>query len=202
MFKGLVAPQIKNNQPLEVKRAPFEKPEVLVRWEAPVRVFEKKHPSWFAGLMLISLTLFLLMLFLKQWVLSLLVLAFAFVLYVQNKVEPVSASYQVLTTGIKIEGKNYNYEDLQSFYISEEKKQKVLVITTWLNFPSRLAIVIPEEEQEKIENSLLKYIPYHERRERDYAKILDSVIDGFSPRIPSRVTAFFERLTSKSFRRA
>lgn len=183
--------------PLVVRpELPFEKPRVLIEWQAPLRVFVKRDFAWVVSLMVLTLVVMLPLILLKQWVLVLVAVSVAFVLYAMNRVEPEVVTYQIMTVGVKMGEKLYPYRDLRFFWIKKKKDQLVLYISTYLNFPHRLGMVVSKEERDPIEEFLLKYLPYHEEKEADYLEMLDSLVEILTPQLPRPLVDFSVRLFS------
>lgn len=166
------------NQPLVVQpEKPYERPETLVQWQAPARVFRGRSRNWFVGLFLLALILVIGLALLKQLTLMLAVIALAFALYALNRVEPKEIRYAIRTTGIKIGPREYYYHDLKWFWLVEEENRSVLHVSTYLSLPHLLVMVVPEEKKDEIEKALLKYLPYHEEKQRDYVGWVENTVD-------------------------
>jgi len=182
------------SEPLVVRpEKPYEKPETLVEWEAPRRVFRKRPTSWFAGLFLLALILSIVFILIGQLTLVLVVVAFVFAVYSLNRVEPPHITNAVRTTGVRIGGKEYLYDRLKWFWIRKEEDQSVLYISTYLNVPHLLTLLLPKEKQSEIEKRLLKYLPYHEEKGQDYMDWLDGVIGSITPRLPQSVVDLYAK---------
>ena len=192
-------------EPVEVKNAPFERPKTLIEWQGPTRIFEKKGKRYIVTLIAAAGVVMLILFFLHQWVLAFLVAAIAFVLFGFNTVEPVENDYKILTTGIKLDKKLYDYKNLRFFWFKEKGEQKILQVSTYLSFPHKLSILTPEEKEEEITSALLRYLPYHQETETDYLDLLDKSIDFLTPRLPEKIvdwaTAVWKKLQNLSFKR-
>lgn len=178
---------LQTNQPLEVKNAPFERPRVLIEWQSPTRLFEKKEGNYLVALIIVTALIMLVLIVLHQWVLTFLAAAIAFVFYAFNTVEPAVNSYQILTVGIKLSEKLYYFRDLRHFWAEDKKEQKILQVSTYLSFPHKLSILIPKDREEEIVSALLKYLPYHQEAETDYLDWLDRGISFLTPRLPEKL---------------
>lgn len=176
----------REEKPIPVRpEKPYEKPETLIEWEGPVRVFNARDLSWFAGLFLLALILVVGLAFLKQFTLMLVVIAFTFVFYSLNRVEPRKIHYQIRTTGIKIGTREYSYDHLKWFWGQREGDEVILRVSTYLNLPHLLLLVVPREKYPEVERTLLRYLPYHEERARDYLQWLEGLVEVFSSFVPS-----------------
>lgn len=175
----------------------YEKPETLVEWRGPLRVFHQREAGWFAGLFLLALILVIALALLKQFTLMLVVVAFTFAMYALNRVEPQETTYQIRTTGVKVGEKEYPYRNLKWFWLQKEGERLVLRISTYLSFPHLLILVAPLDKQEQIEQALLKYLPYHEEKERDFLQWVERAVDFLSPRLPQPLLRLYSKVSTK-----
>lgn len=180
--------------PLYVKpQPPFEKPKMLYSWDGAIRSFKQEGLSYLIVLAVVTAAIVLVLLFLRQFSLSLVVLAGAFVLGVYSRVSPPSGHYEIWTTGVKVGDKLYLYKDLRCYWIKEESGSLILHVSTYLSLPYRLTMVISREEQDKIEGAILKYLPYHEEKERDFYASFNHLLENLVPKLPQRVVDFFSQ---------
>jgi len=187
-------PSGSQENPLFVKpQAPFEKPKNLFGWEAPMRAYSQKGLSYLIALGLVAILIVLPLLFLRQFSLSLVVIASAFVLGVYGRVAPPDRHCEIWTTGVKVGDKLYLYKDLRAFWVKEEDGSLILHISTYLSLPYRLTMALKREEQEKIEEALIKYLPYQEEKERDFYASFNHLLENLVPKLPQRVVDFFSQ---------
>ena len=184
--------------PLVVKpEKPFEKPAIMVSWIAPSRVFKNRQPTWFIGVLVLCAMAVLLLILTKQWILMLAIIAFVFSLIALEVVEPEGREYSVTTYGIKVGKKHYKYYDLKWFWFEKDAQDTVLYISTFLNLPHVLEIPLPHGNipviQLKIEDELLKHIPFHEEGERNYLNSFDNVVSYIEPWIPKSLIDLYMR---------
>jgi len=174
-------------------QAPFEKPKNLFGWEAPMRAFNQKGLSYLIALGLVAILIIVPLLLLRQFSLSLVVLAGAFVLGVYGRVAPLDSHYEIWTTGVKVGDKLYLYKDLRAFWVKREDGSLILHISTYLSLPYRLTMAVKSEEQEKIEETLIKYLPYQEEKERDFYASFNHLLENLVPKLPQGVVDFFSQ---------
>lgn len=181
-------PQGTEDNPLYVKpQPPFEKPKLLYSWQGAIRAFNQKGISYLVVLALVALVVVLVLVFFRQLSLALVVLASAFVLGVYHRVGPPEGNYEIWTTGVKVSERLYLYKDLRSYWIKEEEGVPILHVSTFLSLPYRLTMVINRDQQEKVEEALLKYLPYHEESERDWYSSFNHLVESLVPRVPQRI---------------
>jgi len=155
---------------------PFEKPRVLLEWEAPTRIFESKSRGWFVSLSILSVATIVILALLQQFLLALVIGAFVFMLYAWYKVEPQKIKHAILNSGVRLDSKLYEWRYLRSFCIQKKGAAMVLSLITFLNLPHQLEIILPEDKVDQVEEVLLKYLPYRECHQVDYLAWVDRVV--------------------------
>jgi len=177
-----------DTNPLVVKPEPYEKPEVLVNWAAPSRIFKNRQPVWFIGVLILSAIVVALLALAGQWTLLLAIASFTVVLITINIVEPSGQRYEINTYGIRINEKFTHYRDLKWFWFETEQEQTALYIATYLKFPYVFEIPLPADDGEKmkdtIQQELLKYLPYHQEGQRDWLNTIDNVVSRIEGWVP------------------
>lgn len=188
--------------PLVVKpERPYERPTTLLSWHAPARVFKQRTPAWFLSLIVLSLGLIAIFILLGQWSLVLVVIALDFMLFAMNLVQPEVQFYAISTTGIQVGKQRFGYEDLRSFWFSKDENSYILQFTTYMIFPPSIEMTLPmdadEAQREAIEEALLKYIPYHEGKERDWFAYVEQGINKITPWLPASLVSWYSSLHRK-----
>lgn len=145
----------------EVQREQAEL-EVLFTWQAPARPFKNRNKEVFltAGAIVVLVTIILF--FIKEFLLIAVILSIYFVFWVLNNVAPEQAEHQITNRGIVTGDKNYPYDELQQFWMSEKWDFKILFVDTKKSFPGRLMMLFDSKDEAKIKNLLLKYLPLEE----------------------------------------
>jgi hypothetical protein len=182
--------------PLVVKpEKPFEKPEVLIKWNGKARVFVNRSAAWFVTFLLLAIIIVAVFMVFNNWSLALLVVAFTFMMFAMNLVEPNTRDYAVTTGEIMVGNKKYKYTDLNKFWFEEVSGQMILYVSTYLHLPHLIEIPLPQENanelREKIEKTLLKYLPYNTESRRDMYRVIDQVIDTIAPYLPKGVVDWY-----------
>lgn len=181
-----------------VDAKPYDRPKVLASWEAPSRVFRNREPVWFVGFLLLALIVLVLLVLMRQWSLMLAVLAFSVTLIVINVVEPEGREFQITTYGIKIGKSKVRYGELKWFWFEKEADETVLYVSSYVRFPQIFEMPLPKENADqlkaKIEEELLKYLPYHEEGERNWHNTLDNIISRIEPYLPKSVINWYTKI--------
>lgn len=183
----------------EEKKQVFEKPEVLLTWNAPGREFNPKGRSYFGALLVLTVLIILfLVIQWKEYYVALAVGAVAFVLFAINRYEPAAAVYELLNTGIKVGERQYRWIDFDTFFIEVKDPLSVLRLKTWGGLTGELVILFPREHQELIEKEILKHLEYRELKIRDIAGYIDQAVDTFpfnpDAPFPRAIRSFFGKI--------
>lgn len=174
-------------------------PVELLVWEAPNRQFDPKTPQWFLGLFAIGLVSIILFAILREVWLILLSAAIVFVYYALHRVEPSEIEHRILSTGVEVGGRLYSWEDLESFWILNQKDPATLRLETKLFFPHVLELLLPEEtpdeDIEELKELLKKYLPQVEKPHSEAGHMADQAILSASGVVPYRqkLTNWLER---------
>ena len=151
----------------------------LVTWVAPARPFKRRdrqfYVTTFAMAGVVSLILFLA----EGLVPVILIISLVFLYYVLATVEPENVEYKVTNKGIKIAGKEVNWQFMNRFWFSNRFGQELMVIDTIL-IPGRMELVINAEIKEKLKKEISAYIPYEEAPPTG----LDRVTNWFAQKMP------------------
>lgn len=188
-------------QPIIVKpENPYEKPEDLVTWTAHSRVYQPKNSLWVVGFLTIGAIFLAILLLLQQWTFALAIVAFSFAILALNNIEPPDRSYTISTLGVRLGSKLYEYKDLKWFWFAVEDNAVTLTISTYMYYPYVLELPLPQIPTQqiniltdKIEQELLKHIPYHEENKKGMFKWLDSAVDRVTPWLPQSAIEWYEK---------
>jgi len=156
------AQQTENNQKTEEKKPEIRTLKTLLIWKAPSRVFKKRGKEYFTTIASIAILIAIILLFFKEWLLIMVIVAMVFVTYVMATVPPETIEHQITTLGIKTGGKNYDWEDLRSFWLGEKHQQKILFVETRIRFPKRLILLLGETNEAEVKKTLSDYLSYEE----------------------------------------
>ena len=136
--------------------------KTLLSWEAPSRPFRPKDRSYYTTVGILVVLLALIALLAQEFLLIGVLFALAFVAYVLAFVPPGDTTYKISTQGITIGDHFYFWHDLDSFWFKEKENHQVLFIQTRLNFPGQLMLVLAENKEEEVKNSVARFLPFHE----------------------------------------
>jgi hypothetical protein len=132
----------------------------LLKWKALSRPFKKRDRDYFTTIAAIVFLLAVILFFLKEWLLIVVILSLMFLAYVLATVPPSEETYKITTRGVSIGEKTYPWNQLIQFWFEEKQQTKVLNIKTVLNFPGELHLVLGDQKQEKIKETVEKYLVF------------------------------------------
>lgn len=153
----------KNKTP-EVQPMPQVPKEIktILEWKSPSRPFKRRDREYFTTIAAIVFLLGVILLFLKEFLLIGVILAFMFVSYVLATVPPEEVDHKITTEGVTTGGKSYLWNELKDFYFISKWGNQILNINTKLKFPGRLIMLLGEVEEKKVKEELGKYVSWRE----------------------------------------
>lgn len=167
-------------------RATEDKPQLpreiktVLEWKSPSRPFKRRDREYFTTIAAIVFLLGVILLFLKEFLLIGVILAFMFVSYVLATVPPEETDHKVTTEGITTGGKSFLWNELKDFYFTQKWSSPILNVNTKLKFPGRLIILLGNEEEKRIKEELGKYLSF---RESPQITWMDKAADWLSKRV-------------------
>ncbi len=138
------------------------KEQVVVSWEAKEYVTQDKNGGWYVGLGLVGLGLVVLSVLLQWWTFTALVVISVLALVVYSVRPPRVLKYELTETGLKENGKIYQYSDFKSFGIQKENTNFSIVLVPRKRFAMRVTVYFPEKQGEKIVDSFGQKLPMEE----------------------------------------
>lgn len=134
----------------------------LLEWEMPSRVFRKRGEDYFSKIGFTALGIGLVLIFFKEFLLLVVVLALAFVAYVLGTVPPEKIKHKITSHGVTSAGHSYLWSELKEFWLTEKEGESVLHLTTNLRFPPQLLILLDPLKKAKAEEILSEHLPHRE----------------------------------------
>jgi hypothetical protein len=133
-----------------------------IEWDAPSRPFRRKNRSFYTTVIIIVALISVIAILAGEYLLIGVLLAFVFLVYVLNFVEPGTIHNKITSEGVTIGEHFYHWNELDSFWFSEKEGHKMLNIVTNLRFPGMLIIVLGSADLEEVKKVCIKYLPFHE----------------------------------------
>lgn len=164
--------------------APAGEIRTLLEWVSPSRLFAPKDKKYFSNLGLIVLIAGVVLIFFKELVMVVVVLALAFVAYALATVPPEKIEHKITTQGLTSAGHSYFWKDLRDFWFTESGGVSILHIDTNLRFPGRLIILLsPPATRESLVKILSAHLPYQEKPK---VNAMDTAADWFAAKLNLR----------------
>ena len=152
-------PSAQERQSGTLKREPLK---VLLEWQAAVRPFKKRTREFYTTIGAIASLLIIILLFIQEWLLIVVIIAFAFVSYVLGTVRPGQAKHEITNRGIITGESKFTWPELNRFWFSQKFGQKILHVETNIRFPRQLMLLLNETSQEKVKKLLEDYLLFEE----------------------------------------
>jgi hypothetical protein len=165
-------------------------PEILVRpaplkglleWRASVRPFRARSRDFWTTVLAVVILLSIILVFLKEFLLIAVMIAFVFVFYIFSTVPPGEVEHRITTRGVITGGRSYNFDDLGLFYFTEKWGERILNIERTLGLGGRLMMLLGREMTEEKIRGVLKNYLVEETPEPTY---LDKVTKWLGDRFP------------------
>lgn len=141
--------------------------KVLLEWSSPLRPFKPLNKDNFKRLVIWSIVLGLILIFFKEFALTLTIFALLFFSYVMGTVPPQVVNHRISTSGVSSVGHTYLWRELRDFYFTQRLGMTMLVLETAVR-PQRLNLVLQDVEKEKIENIFSSYLPHREEAPKKF----------------------------------
>ncbi len=148
--------------PAQDKKTESRTLKILLIWMAPSRLFKKRSRDFFSTIGTIALLMVIILVFFKEWLLIMVIIAMIFAAYVLATNQPGKIEHKITNRGLITGGKNYRWNDLFSFWFEQRLGQEILHVETRLRSPRRLMLLLSEVEKAKVKKLLVDYLPLEE----------------------------------------
>ena len=135
----------------------MEQEKELVVWKAMERPFKARDRQFFTTAMVIAALVGVILLFAREWMLVVTLVAGIFAYYVWSTVPPQEVEYKITSRGVKMHGRLYTWEEMARWWIEEKWGHKLLAVDTPASFPKRLYLVLADN-QSQVEEAMGKYV--------------------------------------------
>lgn len=181
-------------EPTQESTLKKEKPEVqvvkpeplktLLTWSAPERPFKRRSREYFTTIGAIVFLLAVILLFLKEWLLIMVIVALMFVTYVMATIEPRKVEHKITNKGITTGGKTYLWQELGRFWFGEKWGQKILYVESPARFPRHLILLLGDIEEKRVKQLLSRHLSFEEPQKT----WIDGASEWLSARVPLEKT--------------
>jgi hypothetical protein len=160
----------------EVKQEPEKE---IFSWSAPSRPFKRMNREFWITALAMAAIVGLVLFFAEGFMPVILIVSIVFLVYVLTTVEPEKVKYMITNKGVKLGDKTFNWEVFIRFWFGKRFDSELLIVQKY-GIPDRLELVINPEEKQKIEETLLKYLP----KEKAPPSSLDKAAGWVSKKMP------------------
>jgi hypothetical protein len=147
--------------------APAPKPKSAsnISWQAAEFIEHPHNPSWYGSLVLITAALTALVYFVtKDYVATGTIPIVGIIVGVFAGHKPGIASYEISSSGLSINGKNYAYNLFKSFSVLREGSLSSVNLFPLKRFMPPVSAYFDPKDEPKIMDALGNYLPYEERQ--------------------------------------
>ncbi len=171
------------------QQSPEEKPSLpgdrfsvrdLFVWRSLSRPAKSYTKEVFSTLGAIALLVSIIFAFFQEWLAIVVTWAAFFLFWQLTRVPPEEVDHKITTQGIVSMGHTYIWDELGPFWFREKVNEDTLHVFH-RSFFGELAFLIHKEDQEKIRNVLVEYLPYVEVPEKSATEKLS---DWFAKKFP------------------
>lgn len=155
--------------------------KTLLSWKALARPFKKQKKEYFTTIGTIAGLVIVILLFLKEILLIGVILSLGFIFYVLATIPPKEIENKITNRGVYSAEHFYSWEQLDSFWISESRGQKILNLATFLRFPNQVFILLGEIDEKTTKEMLLGYMRFNPSPPRSF---LDNAAEFLAKKMP------------------
>jgi hypothetical protein len=152
-----------SKEELDAKRQAALEAKSIISWKSPVRTFKQRSNKFFTKVGVFALIAILASIAFQEFVLVGVIIALVFMVYVLATAIPDKIEHRINNFGIVSGGKVFLWEDLDSFWFDKRGDERILIVQTYLRFPSRLIILLSDVADRTILDILEKHIHYYHR---------------------------------------
>lgn len=162
----------KNEGKIEESKNPFD--EAIISWESPEYIQHEKGVIWYLAAIACALILCVYAIFTANWTLVLALIVLAAVYYRIHGFPPQNVKVKISKTGIKINSKEYPYQNIDSFWIIyNPPSTKTLNLKSNSRLLPDIAIQLGDQDPSELRAYLVSQIREREGREELF---IDSLI--------------------------
>ncbi|MBI2326947.1 hypothetical protein HYU92_01385 [Candidatus Curtissbacteria bacterium] len=146
---------------LDAKHQAALEAKPIVSWKSPVRIFKARTKKYFTKTALFALILILLAVAFSEFFAVGVIFALVFVIWVFATVEPEVIEHKITNMGIVTGRRAFLWDELDSFWFDKRGDDRLLVVQTYLHYPSRLILLLSTVDEKTILDNLEKHLHYY-----------------------------------------
>jgi len=136
-----------------------------ISWEAPEYHPANKKKAWYWALGIVAITLVIVALILKNWLLAILIGLGAFVLAIMSSRKPAEITFRINERGLQIGKQLISFDNIEAFWISEtdedEEYHEIFINKLDGVHQFELLLFDKKSDPEFLRSTLREYIPEH-----------------------------------------
>lgn len=157
--------------------------ETLYEWDAPSRPHKKRTRQFYVTVFFFAFLTTLILIFIRQFMPIMVVLAVAFLAYVSSSVPPTQVKNKITTYGVRFNDVLYYWDELGRYWTENKFGTEVIYIES-SRFPGRLTLLQGTGQQESI-LSLLSEVLINEKPKDTF---IDKSAKWMQDKIPLEMT--------------
>jgi hypothetical protein len=151
-------------------------------WTVPERQWEPKTQVWYLSYAALFLLLILIAAKLGYPILIVALIAFMFLWFIQGTMKPWMITHKITTRGLYTNGQLYHWEDIETFWFGQKKKQLFLYFDLKKDMKeSRLVLLVKEGDDEKIFDILMPKLKYADPQAAGYNIFAQMIYGKYLP---------------------
>ena len=130
-----------------------------IRWNAPEHEFHEKNPEWYWALGIITAALVLAAVVLRNFLFAVFAVLAGFSVGLYGARRPRLVSHEINSGGVSFGNRNFNYENIDHFWINYNPPlKKELILESKKTFSTHTVILLGDADPEQIRRYLLQYL--------------------------------------------
>jgi len=147
-----------------IKKAEPKTANSGISWVAPQMVSKPKSGLWYWIISIIALGLAVAFFFMKNYLGIAIVIIAPIVFYLMSRSKSPEIKYKIDQTGITIGETNYLYNNLKSYWISDDYPYAILYIETTKKLLPPLTIHLANVNPERVNSLVGQYLPVNKNK--------------------------------------
>ena len=156
--------QTPNQEPTPVTFVP-EALKTLFEWKASSRPFKTRSREFYTTAGSIIFLVCIILVFIKEFLFIMAIIAFAFFYYVLSTVKPEEVAHKITNRGIDMAGNFFPWNQLGRFWFDQQWDSQILYIENFVGLPPRLMLLFDKKDKETLKQLLGKYL-FNEKPEK------------------------------------
>ena len=154
-------PRTLSKEEIDAKHAAALDAKSIISWKSADRVFVARSKKYFTKIALYAFVFILAAIAFGEFFLVGVIIAIVFMVYVLSTTVPNVVEHRVTSMGIVSGERAYLWEELDSFWFDKRGDDRLLLVQTRLNFPTRLIMILSTVSERTLLDVVEKHLHYH-----------------------------------------